>query len=133
MHARQLRSGAAAAAVAAVLVVIAHLAWAWHRHPDSFQRQTLAFHHGIALAIILALVLIAARLAVALEDRGGHPLSDSIGVAGVIAVLAHLAATWRDDGMDVTRALTVVEHVLALLAVAALCLLARRVERVRAE
>ncbi len=126
-----MRLVAATAAVPAAGVVIGHLAWAWHQNGDVAQRQSLAFDHGVALAVILALVLAAGRIAAALE-RGGHPVADCLAVAGVIAVLAHLAATWRDEGMDVTSVRVVLEHLAALALVALATVLVRRLERARA-
>src|SRR5712691_12049356 len=98
MEARSLRTYAAVAAVPAALVVIAHLAYVWHAHPADADRRASAFDHGIALAALLAGVLAAGRLALRIEGRARHVWADIIGIAGGIAVLAHLAAAWRDEG-----------------------------------
>ena len=95
MRASTVRTCAAAAAVPAALVVIAHLAYVWHQHPSSADRQTTAFTHGIGLAAILAAVLAAGDRAVA-RGRARHVLAGVVAMVGTIAVLAHLADDWRD-------------------------------------
>ena len=99
MDARSLRTYATAAAVPAALVILGHLAWAWHAHPASADRQSEAFDHGVALALILAAVLAAGRIALWLEGRIRHVWADTAAVAGAIAILAHLASAWRDKGV----------------------------------
>jgi len=99
VDARSLRTYATAAAVPAALVILGHLAWAWHAHPASADRQSEAFDHGVALAVILAAVLAAGRIALWLEGRIRHVWADTAAVAGAIAILAHLASAWRDQGV----------------------------------
>ncbi|HEY7259581.1 MAG TPA: hypothetical protein VH459_10945 [Gaiellales bacterium] len=99
MDARSLRTYAIAAAVPAAVVIIGHLAWAWHAHPSSADRQAAAFDHGVALAAILAATLVAGRAALWLEGRAWHVWSDTAAVIGAVAILAHLAAAWRDEGV----------------------------------
>jgi hypothetical protein len=99
VDARSLRTYAIAAAVPAAAVIIGHLAWAWHAHPSSADRQAAAFDHGVALAAILAATLVAGRTALWLEGRAWHVWSDAAAVVGAVAILAHLAAAWRDDGV----------------------------------
>jgi hypothetical protein len=130
MRATTLRSATAAAAVPAALVVVLHLAWSWHEHTSSAERQSIAFSHGVALAAILGLALIAARVALALERRSDHPLADALAVAGAIAVLSHLAAVWKDEGGIDSRS-AALEHVAALAVVALATTLVRRLERAR--
>ena len=99
MDARSLRTYAIAAAVPAAAVIIGHLAWAWHAHPSSADRQATAFDHGIALAAILAATLVAGRAALWLEGRAARVWSDAVALIGAVAILAHLAAAWRDEGV----------------------------------
>jgi hypothetical protein len=99
VDARSLRTYVTAAAVPAALVILGHLAWAWHAHPASAERQSEAFDHGVALALILAAVLAAGRIALWLEGRIRHVWADTAAVVGAIAILAHLASAWRDDGV----------------------------------
>jgi hypothetical protein len=99
VDARSLRTHATAAAVPAALVILGHLAWVWHAHPASADRQAEAFDHGVALALILAAVLSAGRIALWLEGRARHVWADTAAVVGAIAILAHLAAAWRDEGV----------------------------------
>jgi hypothetical protein len=99
VDARSLRTYAIAAAVPAALVIVGHLAWAWHAHPSSADRRAAAFDHGLALAAILAATLVAGRAALWLEGRVWHVWSDGVAVVGAMAILAHLAASWRDDGV----------------------------------
>ena len=127
MDARPIRTYTVAAAVPAAIVIVAHLAYAWHGHPASADRRAEAFHHGIALAVILAAVLASGRAALKLEGWAQHVWADAIGAAATIAVLAHLADAWRDDGIDDTRVLVV--HAGALAAIAAGVTLIRVVER----
>lgn len=99
MDARSLRTYAIAAAVPAAAVIIGHLAWVWHAHPSSAARQSAAFDHGLGLAAILAGMLAAGRTALWLEGRIWHPWADAAAVVGAVAILAHLAAAWRDQGV----------------------------------
>jgi hypothetical protein len=99
VDARSLRTYAIAAAVPAAVVIVGHLAWAWHAHPASADRRATAFDHGLALAAILAGALIAGRAALWLEGRASYVWSDAAAVIGAMAVLAHLAAAWRDEGV----------------------------------
>ena len=99
MDARSLRTYATAAAVPAAFVILVHLAWLWHDHPASAQRRAEAFDHGVALALILAATLTAGRVALWLEGRARYVWADTAAVIGTIAILAHLAAAWRDEGV----------------------------------
>jgi hypothetical protein len=128
VDASSVRTCTVAAAIPATLVVLGHLALDWNGANGFEARRTLAFEHGIALAVILAGVLAAGRIALNLEHRARWPVADSIAVAGTMAVLAHLAWVWRDSS-DPTRKFDVtVSHILALVAVCGVTLLARRVE-----
>ena len=130
MTAATVRTTTAAAAVPAALVVLGHLALEWNGADGYAARRTLAFEHGIALAVVLAAVLAAARLATALERGAGEPIADATGIAGTMAVLAHLAWVWRDNSNMLARLDVTVTHILALVAVAGLTLAMRRWERV---
>lgn len=99
MDARSLRTFATAAAVPAALVILGHLAWVWHAHPASADRQAKAFDHGVALALVLAATLSAGRIALWKEGRARHVWADTAAVVGAIAILAHLASAWRDEGV----------------------------------
>lgn len=99
MDARSLRTFATAAAVPAALVILGHLAWVWHAHPASADRQAKAFDHGAALALVLAATLSAGRIALWKEGRARHVWADTAAVVGAIAILAHLASAWRDEGV----------------------------------
>lgn len=118
MRASTVRTCAAAAAVPAVLVVIAHLAYVWHQHPSSADRQTSAFAHGIGLAAILAAVLAAGRIAQWLEGETPHVWAGVAAGVGTIAVLAHLADDWR-AGTGAIRSVHILLLHLALLALLA--------------
>ena len=116
MDARSLRTYAAAAALPAAAVILAHLAWAWYAHPASADRRSAAFDHGLAVAAILAATLVASRIALWMEGRARYLWADAVGVLGAIAVVAHLAVAWRDEGVgDVGVA---VVHAVALGALA---------------
>lgn len=129
MDARSLRTYATAAAVPAALVILGHLAWAWHAHPASADRQSAAFDHGLAIAAILAATLTAGRVALWLEGRARHLWADAFAVIGAIAVLGHLALAWRDEGVgDVGVA---VVHAVALGALAVVVNLIRAFEEPR--
>jgi hypothetical protein len=99
VDARSLRTFATAAAVPAALVILGHLAWVWHAHPASADRQAKAFDHGVALALVLAATLSAGRIALWKEGRARHVWADTAAVVGAIAILAHLASAWRDEGV----------------------------------
>ena len=116
MDARSLRTYATAAALPAAAVILAHLAWAWYAHPASADRRSTAFDHGLAVAAILAATLVASRIALWMEGRARNLWADAVGVLGAIAVVAHLAVAWRDEGVgDVGVA---VVHAVALGALA---------------
>jgi hypothetical protein len=128
VRASSIRTYGAVAVGAAALVVVAHLAYAWHGEPDPEARRSLAFSHGLALAGILAVALALGRLALRSAGELVHPLSDTLAIGGVIAVLAHLAAVWRDNADPLARAGEVTGHFTALVVLAAVVLLARRLE-----
>ena len=129
MDARSLRTYATAAAVPAALVILGHLAWAWHAHPASADRQSAAFDHGLAVAAILAATLAAGRVALWMEGRTRYVWADALAVIGAIAVLAHLAVAWRDEGVgDVGVA---VVHAAALGALAVVVNIVRAFEEPR--
>ena len=119
MRASTVRTCAAAAAVPAMIVVLAHLAYVWQQHPSSADRQTSAFGHGIGLAVILAFVLAAGRVAQYLEGASSRLWPGVVGVAGTIAVLAHLADDWSAGSAAVRSPRILLEH-LALLGLVAL-------------
>jgi hypothetical protein len=123
-----VRIATAAAGVPAALVVLAHLALKWNGAADFEARRTLAFQHGIALAVVLAGVLAAGRYALRLERGEGWPVADAFAIAGSIAVLAHLAAVWRDGSNPMRRLDVTVTHAVALIAVWGVTLLIRHVE-----
>ena len=107
---------ATAAAVPAAVVILSHLAWAWYAHPASADRRAAAFDHGLAVAAILAATLVAGRIALWMEGRTRYVWADAVAVLGAIAVVAHLAVAWRDEGVgDVGVA---VVHAVALGALA---------------
>jgi hypothetical protein len=129
VDARSLRTYATAAAVPAALVILGHLAWAWHAHPASADRQSAAFDHGLAVAAILAATLAAGRVALWMEGRTRYVWADALAVIGAIAVLAHLAVAWRDEGVgDVGVA---VVHAAALGALAVVVNIVRAFEEPR--
>jgi hypothetical protein len=129
VDARSLRTYATAAAVPAAAVILGHLAWAWHAHPASADRRAAAFDHGLAVAAILAGTLAASRVALWMEGRTRYPWADALAVIGAIAVLAHLAMAWRDEGVgDVSVA---VVHAIALGALAVATNLVRAFEKPR--
>ena len=113
----------------AALVILGHLAWAWHAHPASADRQSAAFDHGLAVAAILAATLAAGRVALWMEGRTRYVWADALAVIGAIAVLAHLAVAWRDEGVgDVGVA---VVHAAALGALAVVVNIVRAFEEPR--
>jgi hypothetical protein len=99
VDARSLRTYATAAAVPAAAVILSHLAWAWYAHPASADRRAAAFDHGLAVAAILAATLVAGRIALWMEGRTRYVWADAVAVLGAIAVVAHLAVAWRDEGV----------------------------------
>jgi len=119
VDARSLRTYATAAAVPAALVILGDLAWAWHAHPASADRQSAAFDHGLAVAAILAGTLAAGRVALWMEGRTRHVWADTFAVIGAIAILGHLAVAWRDDGVGDVRVAVVHAAALGALAVVA--------------
>jgi hypothetical protein len=128
VRASSIRTYGAVATAAAALVVVAHLAYVWHGHADPEVRRSLAFAHGLALAAILGVALALGRLALRSDGEPVHPVSDVLAIAGVIAVLAHMAAVWRDDADPLHRAAQVTDHFAALVVVTAVVLLTRRLE-----
>jgi hypothetical protein len=126
--ASSLRALSAVAAAAALVVVIGDLALAWSRHHDPATRQAIAFDHGVAAAVVLALALAAGRIALALDGELDHPLADAVAIAGCIAVLGDMAAVWRDRGMSLDTLGALALHLSAVAAVFALRLLVVRVE-----
>jgi hypothetical protein len=132
MSASSVRTCAAAAAVPASLVVLGHLAYVWNRHPDTADRQSAAFAHGIALAGILAAVLVAGRAAQWLEGSTRQFWGEAVGVVATIAVLAHLADAWRAGYSAISSVHVLWVHLAALAATAAAVVLVRRAERGRA-
>jgi hypothetical protein len=128
MRASTVRTYAAAAAIPAVMVILAHLAYVWEQHPSSADRQTSAFGHGIGLAVVLAAVLAAGRVAQWLEGASARVWPGVIGVVGSIAVLAHLADDWSAGSAAVRSGRILVDHVAALALVALIAWLAGRFE-----
>jgi hypothetical protein len=128
MQASTVRTYAAAAAVPAVLVVIAHLAYIWHNHPSSAYRQSSAFTHGIAMAVILAAVLAAGRVALWLDGETRHVWAGVVGIVATIAVLTHLADDWRGGGAAVSSVHILVVHFTALVLIVVAVLVIGRLE-----
>jgi hypothetical protein len=128
VEASALRAYSVAAGIPAALVVLGHLALEWNGADGFEARRTLAFQHGIALAAVLALLIAAGRVALYLEGRAHWPVSDALATAGTMAVLAHLAWVWRDSSDPMRQFGVTVTHILALAAVWAITLLARRLE-----
>jgi hypothetical protein len=118
MQAERVRTYAAAAAVPALIVILAHLAYAWEQHPSSADRQTTAFGHGIGLAVVLAAVLAAGRVAQWLEGASARLWPGVVGVVGTIAVLAHLADDWSAGSAAVRSVRILLEHLAAFALVA---------------
>ncbi len=131
MSAGTVRTSTAAAAVPAALVVLLHLALRWNGAADFEARRTLAFQHGIAMAVILAAVLAASRYALALQRGEGWPIADAVAIAGTIGVLGHLAAVWRDGSNPMRRLDVTVTHAVAVVVVAGLTMLIRHLEETR--
>lgn len=132
MRPSTVRMCAAAAAVPAVVVVIAHLAYVWHQHPASADRQSAAFAHGVGLAAILAAVLAAGRVAHWLDGESAHVWPGVIGITATIAVLAHLADDWSAGSAAVSNVRILVEHAALLTTIAAAAWIAGRLEGTRA-
>jgi hypothetical protein len=129
VDARSLRTYATAAALPAAVVILGHLARAWYAHPASADRRGAAFDHGLAVAAILAATLVVGRVALWMEGRARYLWADAVGVLGAIAILAHLAIAWRDEGVgDVSVA---VVHAVALGALAVAVNLIRAFEQPR--
>jgi len=118
VDARSLRTYATAAALPAAAVILGHLAWAWHAHPASADRRSAAFDHGLAVAAILAATLVAGRIALWMERRARYVWADAVGVLGAIAILAHLAVGWRDEGVGDVGVAVIHAAALGALAVA---------------
>jgi hypothetical protein len=122
-----LRTMSAVGAACAGLVVLGHLAGVWNGADGFEERRRIAFDHGIALAVILAVTLWLARVARWMEHAGGSPIGDAIAISGSIAVLLDLAWVWRDGMSDALQ--VTVEHVAALMVVALLAVLGSRLDR----
>jgi hypothetical protein len=123
-----LRTCSAAAGLPAALVVLGDLALRWDSADGQQGRRDLAFSHGVALAVVLATVLIAGRVAMRLESGAGAPVADAIGLIGSVAVMAHLARVWRDGSNPLQRFSVTASHAAALLLVALVTLGAARIE-----
>ena len=128
MRASTVRTYAAAAAVPAMIVILAHLAYSWEQHPSSADRQSTAFAHGIGLAATLAAVLAAGRVAQWLDGASARLWPGVVGVAGTIAVLAHLADDWSAGSAAVRSLRILLEHLAALALVALAAWIAGRLE-----
>jgi hypothetical protein len=115
-----------------VLVVVAHLAYVWHLHPSSADRQSAAFGHGVGLAAILAAVLAAGRLAQWLDGDTARLWPGVIGIVATIAVLAHLADDWSAGSAAVGSVRILLVHLAAFAAIAAAVWVASRLEGARA-
>lgn len=122
-----LRTMSAVGAACAGLVVLAHLALVWNGADGFEERRRIAFDHGVALAVILAVTLWLARVARWMEHTGGSPIGDAIAISGSIAVLLDLAWVWRDGMSDALQ--VTVEHLAALGVVAVLAILGRQIDR----
>lgn len=132
MTAEAIRTNTAVAGVAAALVILAHLAWKWGSTPGPTAKQHLAFDHGIALAVVLGLVLIASRIALYREPNPqSTPVADAVAIIGAIAVLANLARVWRDNSTNLRDFYITAGHIAALLIVWGLTAATRRAERHR--
>jgi hypothetical protein len=129
--ATSVRTYTVAAGLPAALVITAHLVLEWNGTHGFAARRTLAFHHGVALVVLLAAVLAASRFAEHMETGEGAPLADTIGIAGTVAVLAHLADVWRDGSNPLYRFTLTAGHIAALIAVAVVTLAVGRWERGR--
>ena len=93
-------------------------------------KRSLAFDHGIALAIVLGLVLIGSRIALYREPSPQNtPFADAVAIILTIAVLANLARVWRDNSTNLRDFYITAGHIAAFLAVWGITVLARRIER----
>ena len=131
MTAASVRTYTFAAGLPAALIITAHLVVEWNGANGFAARRTLAFHHGVALVVVLAAVLAASRFAEHMETGEGAPLADSIAIAGTVAVLANLADVWRDGSNPLYRFTLTGEHIAALVALALVTLAVGRWERGR--
>ena len=132
MTADGIRTNTAVAGIGAMVVILAHLAWKWGSTHGIAAKQSLAFDHGIALAIVLGLMLIASRIALYREPTPeATPVADAVAIAGVIAVLANLARVWRDNNTNLHDFYITAGHIAALLVVWGVTTLVRRAERRR--
>ncbi len=132
MTAEGIRTNTAVAGVAAALVIVAHLAWKWGATHGISAKQSLAFNHGIALAVVLGLVLIGSRIALYREPGSATtPVADAVAIFGTIAVLANLARVWRDNSTNLRDFYITAGHIAAFLAVWGITVLVRRIERRR--
>ena len=130
MTAESIRTSTAIAGVAAVLVILAHLAWKWGGTHGVDARQSLAFNHGIALAIVLGMVLIGSRIALYREPSSGNtPVADAVAIIGTIAVLANLARVWRDNSTNLRDFYITAGHIAAFVAVWGITVAVRQAER----
>lgn len=118
MTAEGIRTNTAVAGIAATLVILAHLAWKWRSTQGIDAQRSLAFDHGIALAVVLGLVLIAARIALYREPSPQNtPIADAVAIIGAIAVLANLAHVWRDNSTNIRDFYVTAGHIAAFIAV----------------
>ena len=131
MTAGSLRTYSTAAAIPACLIVLGHLAVEWNGANGFGARRDLAFSHGVALAIVLAVLLAASRFALRIERGDGAPLADTAAIAGTVAVLANLARVWRDNSNPLDRVQVTAGHIAALLVVAGAVQALARWERTR--
>jgi phosphoribosylformylglycinamidine (FGAM) synthase-like enzyme len=127
-----IRTNTAVAGIAAALVILAHLAWKWGSTNGVDAKRTLAFDHGIALAIVLGLVLIAGRVALYREPNPQNtPIADAVAIIGTIAVLANLARVWRDNSTNLRDFYVTAGHIAAFFVVWGVTAAVRRIERHR--
>lgn len=118
MTAEGIRTQTAVAGIAASLVILAHLAWKWGGTNGIDAKRSLAFDHGIALAVVLGLVLIASRIALYREPNPQNtPVADAVAIIGAIAVLANLARVWRDNSTNLRDFYVTAGHIAAFFAV----------------
>ena len=132
MTAHAIRTNTAIAGIAAALVIGADLWWRWGSEHTIDDKRSLAFNHGIALAIVLGLVLIAGRIALYREPNPGNtPVADAVAIVGTIIVLANLARVWRDNSTNIRDFYVTAGHIAAFLAVWGITVLVRRAEKRR--
>ena len=130
MTAEGIRINTAVAGIAATLVILAHMAWKWSSASGIDAKRSLAFDHGIALAVVLGLILIASRIALYREPNPANtPVADAVAIIGAIAVLANLARVWRDNSTNLRDFYLTAGHITAFLVVWGLTAAVRRVER----